>query len=102
MKEREKREGVREVEITPALYASVVRHLAEAIDDKQWFSGTISIPHPEMECSLTSALIVYRNGTSPADITDIVPVWWEFSTKIDGVECLNDFSFRYLRSLFID
>lgn len=102
MKERERTVSVREVEITPALYALAVEKLAEAIDDKQWFSGTVSIPHPEMECTLQTAVIVYRDGTSPADITDIVPVWWEFSTKIEGEECLNDFSFRYLRSLFLD
>ena len=35
-------------------------------------------------------------------ITDIVPVWWEFITEVDGEECLNDFSFRYLRTLFLD
>ncbi len=102
MKEREKVVSVREVEITPALYALVAERLAEAIDDKQWFSGTISIPDPQMECSLKLSAIVYRNGHSPSDITDIVPVWWEFSTRVDGEECLNDFSFRYLRTLFLD
>lgn len=102
MNEREKTVRVREVEITPALYALVAERLAEAIDDKQWFSGTIEISAPQMECRLKLSAIIYRDGHSPSDITDIVPVWWEFITEVDGEECLNDFSFRYLRTLFLD
>ena len=52
MNEREKTVRVREVEITPALYALVAERLAEVIDDKQWFSGTIEISTPQRECRL--------------------------------------------------
>ena len=49
-------------------------------------------------------MIVYRRrerlpeGDRDA-IADLVPVWWEFHTAVNGGEVLNDFSFSEVRAL---
>ena len=53
-------------------------------------------------CRMTLSAVIYRQsqpdeGCSICAITDIIPVWWEFHTFIDGDEVLNDFSFNELR-----
>lgn len=101
MKEQKlnKRECV--VEITSALYQEAANYLAEAIGEEEYFSGKVEFNSENVECRLTISVIVYRNRVS-GEINDLVPVWWEFDTLVDGEERLNDFSFRYLRALFLD
>ena len=88
------------IEICPALYAKVAEQLTEAIEGKEYFSGVVELSTDEADCRLKLSVIIYRDATG--HIFDLIPVWWEFATIVGGEERLNDFSFRYLRALFLD
>ncbi|WP_418992288.1 hypothetical protein [Alistipes sp.] len=88
--------------VSPALYREVVSRLADAIDAKNYFSGSLAFPFAAWECRLTASVIVYRECIRRPDgdqerISDLVPVWWEFHTVSDEGEVLNDFAFSELR-----
>lgn len=89
--------------VSTALYREAADRLLDAVGARSYFSGTVSFRFSETECRLTASLIVYRKrhplpeGDVDA-IADLVPVWWEFHTRVDDTECLNDFSFSELRS----
>ena len=88
--------------VPDALYATLLVRLAEAIDARSYFSGTVVLRYGDAECRLTASLIVYRASYATPEgadeaIVDLVPVWWEFHTLFDGEEQLNDFSFAELR-----
>ncbi len=88
--------------ISTALYLETVEQLAETIGASNYFSGSLTFQFGEVACRMTTSVIVYRQHLSmPEDeqeiITDLIPVWWEFHTTIDGTEQLNDFSFTTLR-----
>lgn len=84
------------VQITPKQYIEVLRAFCETVDDKTRFKGTLQ----GKDWSFTVAALIYRDGSSPADINDICPIWWEFNTfNGEGVKVENDFSMKYFRSL---
>lgn len=106
--ESEVRTGFRRVlEIEGDVYRRLASALVEAVGDSHYYNGTIDADCESFYSTLTATLIVYR-GQQPMReesaevITDVVPVWWEFSTSIPGEgEVLNDFSFRYLRDAVV-
>lgn len=84
--------------LSPELYRETAVRLADAIDGENYFSGSLSFRFGDAECRLTASVIVYRRRESLPEgiltpISDLVPVWWEFHTTIDGEERLNDFDF---------
>ncbi len=129
------------IEITADIYRLVAAHLRDRIAASDWFNGTVSgiLPVGEnmagagisVEWRLTLTAIVYRRTEifpegARRPISDIVPVWWEFSTTdLDGDrddsadaagsagadrapgrlqkgQHLNDFSFTELKPFLID
>lgn len=91
--------------VSTELYLEVADRIREALGGGSYFSGTLAFGWEGIECRLTASLIVYRTRVSYPEgecdeITDLVPVWWEFHT-VDPTsdELLNDFSFATLRSL---
>ena len=82
--------------VSSELYLEVAARLAEAIGGGSYFSGSLTFLFGDMECRLTASVIVYRRrerlpeGDRDA-IADLVPVWWEFHTAVNGGEVLNDF-----------
>ncbi|WP_418983615.1 hypothetical protein [Alistipes sp.] len=89
--------------VSPELYREAAARLAEAVGGSNYFSGTVRFPFGDTECRLTGSVIVYRKRESLPEgdgerIADLVPVWWEFHTSIEGREVLNDFSFSQLRA----
>ena len=94
-----------EYSVSTELYLEVADRIREAVGGGSYFSGTLAFGFGGVECRLTATLIVYRTRVSYPEgerdeITDLVPVWWEFHT-VDPTsdELLNDFSFATLRSL---
>lgn len=84
------------------LYQEVAMRLADAIDGENYFSGTLAFRFDDMDCRLTTSVIVYRNRVSRPEgdsnpISDLVPVWWEFHTVGPEGERLNDFEFSELK-----
>jgi hypothetical protein len=128
------------IEITDKIYDLTAARLREALGTADWFNGSVELllpaseapatPGEEILCRLTLSAIIYRRtevcpeGTF-RPITDVVPVWWEFSTTIDPAAgpsdgngdsvspdhaldrrqkglCPNDFTFSRLKPLLID
>ncbi|WP_346702986.1 hypothetical protein [uncultured Alistipes sp.] len=89
--------------VSTELYLEVASRLRDAIGDGSYFSGTLTFDFGEVACRLTASVIVCRERVrypegDRDEISDLVPVWWEFHTSDDGGEFLNDFSFSDLRS----
>lgn len=88
--------------VSSQLYEQTAARLAEAIDARDYFSGSVAFRFGETDCRLTTSVIVCRSRLSQPEgtadvITDLVPVWWEFHTVGDEGELLNDFSFAELK-----
>lgn len=88
--------------VSAELYDLAADLLVERIDRSDYFSGTVEFEYGCVECRLTASVIVYRRREVLPEreydrICDLVPVWWEFHTTIDGVERLNDFTFSEIR-----
>lgn len=84
------------------LYHELATHLVELIEQDNYYSDTFEFEFEGVLCRLTLSAIVYRqlqpdDGFDFCAITDIIPVWWEFHTFVDGDEVLNDFSFNEFR-----
>lgn len=90
--------------VSTELYEEAFARLKDAIGGREYFSGTVCFEHDGIGCRLVASVIVCRERVSLPEgvgheISDLVPVWWEFHTEDPGGEMLNDFSFSALRSL---
>ncbi len=90
--------------VSSALYLEVLDRLVDAVGPLGYFSGSLDFVFDGVECRLTVSLIVCRRREVLPEgerdvVADLVPVWWEFHTLLDGEERLNDFSFGSLRAL---
>lgn len=88
--------------VLPELYHEAAARLSDAIDGENYFSGSLAFRFGDMDCRLTTSVIVYRCRVSQPEggqhrITDLVPVWWEFHTADAGGEMLNDFDFSEMK-----
>ncbi|WP_418981744.1 hypothetical protein [Alistipes sp.] len=91
------------IRIGDRLYEETFRRLVEAIGGQNYFSGSVAFAFGRLECRLTASVIVYRQRISCPDgmrvqISDLVPVWWEFHTRKEGRDCPNDFAFPTLKT----
>ena len=88
--------------VSSELYRETAARLTEAAGAAGYFSGSVCFRFAQTECRLTASVIVYRRTERLPEgdcevVADLVPVWWEFHTLVDGAEVLNDFSFAELR-----
>lgn len=95
-------------EVDGSIYAEVADLLVDAMGSGGYYSGHIDVAHGGWSATLTVSMVIYRaaealpEGGIRRAVTDIVPVWWEFSTCLsDGVEVLNDFSFAELKKFVL-
>lgn len=90
------------IEIDSQTYDNVAERLAEKIGDKDYYSGSVRWDCPEYDSELTATLVVYHSTCTAPDrswnvISDVVPIWWTFSTLTDTGEALNDFDFGEIK-----
>jgi hypothetical protein len=95
------------IEITPDIYRLVASRLREEIAAADWFNSSIAFDFENFEARLTlTAIVCRRTEILPEGprrpISDVVPVWWEFSTANTGGALTNDFSFNELKPYLID
>lgn len=93
-------------EITYPIYEKTAQKLCDLVGGDNYFSGTIEFACEDTECRMVASLIIYRKRVEMPEgvieiIEDIVPVWWEFHTTIDGVERINDFDFSALKEFIL-
>ncbi|MFR9668537.1 MAG: hypothetical protein SNJ33_02135 [Rikenellaceae bacterium] len=84
-------------------YSTLSTLLYDRIEEEDFFSGSINYQIENIECELLTTIIIYRQSDSIeqfnfSSIVDIVPVWWEFTTVVDGELRLNDFDFQLLKN----
>ena len=93
--------------VTPSLYRLTAARLLEAVGRGNYFSGSVSFPFKGIDCRLTASLVVCRERVELPEgcvdrISDLIPVWWEFTTGVDGRDECNDFSFSDLKEFLFD
>ena len=88
--------------ISSTIYEKAAQKLCDQVGSNGYFSGTITFTHEEVECRMVVSLIIYHKRVEMPEgtlesIEDLVPVWWEFHTEINGEELLNDFDFATIK-----
>lgn len=86
-------------ETTPKIYLKVAELLLETIGTSDFFSGGVSLTDGDVECRLTTTLIVVRDESDHGRIVELLPVWWEFTTMHGAEELRNDFSFNEMAKI---
>lgn len=94
-------------EIHSQIYEKTAQKLSDAIGSERYFAGTIEFTHEDVECRMRVTVMLYHKEVDAPEgcycvVDDIVPIWWEFHTVIDGVERLNDFDFTLLKRYIVD
>ena len=89
-------------DVLPELYQEVATKIIEQVGRRGYYSGTLDFEWDGVECHMVLSAVVYRRTEQFPEgarslVADMVPVWWEFHTFIDGEEVLNNFSFNELR-----
>ncbi len=88
--------------ISSKLYHHLASHLVELVGQCGYYSGSFEFEFDGVWCEMTLSAVVYHQsepdeGYKSCAVTDMIPVWWEFHTFVDGDEVLNDMSFNELR-----
>ena len=89
--------------ISSKVYLEVAERLSALIGSLNYYSGWFEFESDELSCRMVLSIFIHRHKeTLPegrvVDVIDnIIPVWWEFHTYVDGEEVLNNFSFNELR-----
>ena len=92
-------------DVLPELYREVATKIIEHVGRRGYYSGVLDFEWESVECRMLSAVVYRRTEQYPEGerslVADMVPVWWEFHTFVDGEEVLNNFSFNEMRE-YID
>ncbi len=95
------------IKITDQIYRLTALRLREEIGLAEWFNGSVELCFEGFHGRLTLTAIIYRRTETLPEgvcrpVSDVVPVWWEFSTTTEEGLCSNDFSFTELKPYLID
>ncbi len=89
------------ISITNPMYAEMADLLAAQWGEGQHFyNGSIHYDTEEFYSTLTCSLILYRSEDESNAVKKTVPVWWDFSTCVDGALTANDFSWSEFVQFF--
>ena len=89
-------------DVLPELYQEVATKIVEQVGRRGYYSDALDFEWDGVECHMVLSAVVYRRTEQYPEgersvVADMVPVWWEFHTFIDGEEVLNNFSFNEMR-----
>ena len=93
-------------DVLPELYREVATKIIEHVGRRGYYSGVLDFEWESVECCMVLSAVIYRRTEQFPEgerslVVDMVPVWWEFHTFVDGEEVLNNFSFNEMRE-YID
>ena len=93
-------------DVLPELYREVANKIIEHVGRRGYYSGALDFEWESVECRMVLSAVIYRRTEQVPEgerslVVDMVPVWWEFHTFVDGEEVLNNFSFNEMRE-YID
>lgn len=83
------------ISINPEIYQTFASLLLDAVDNKEFFNGTVDFDTEEFYSTLTCTLLIYPNP-EPGLQDHIVPIWWEFHLWQPEGEVLTDFDWNEL------
>lgn len=89
-------------DVLPELYREVATKIIEHVGRRGYYSGVLDFEWESVECCMVLSAVVYRRTEQYPEgerslVADMVPVWWEFHTSVNGEEVLNNFSFNEMR-----
>ena len=89
-------------DVLPELYREVANKIIEHVGRRGYYSGVLDFEWESVECRMVLSAVVYRRTEHYPEgersvVADMVPVWWEFHTYVNGEEVLNNFSFNEMR-----
>ena len=86
------------IKITKNIYEEVLRKLVVEIGESNYISTrTITGSFDDVKYEFIITAVIYRDDFK--NISEIIPVWWDFRTEIDEVEKMNDFLFSEMCKL---
>lgn len=86
------------IKITKNIYEEVLRKLVVEIGESNYISTrTITGSFDDVEYKFIITAVIYRDDFK--NISEIIPVWWDFRTEIDETEKMNDFLFSEMCKL---
>ena len=86
------------IKITRNIYEEVLRKLVVEIGESNYISTrTITGSFDDVNYKFVITAVIYRDDFK--NISEIIPVWWDFQTELDGVEKMNDFLFSEMCKL---
>lgn len=93
--------------ITDKVYLEIADALAYAVCNRDYYSGKVTAVIGDIEFTLEGSFVMYYEKSRDEEflgcriLSDIIPVWWNF-TACEGTECYNnDFSFDELKNYMI-
>ena len=89
-------------DVSSVIYGKVAEMITERIGRSDYVSECLEFEVDGIQCRFLFSAIAYRRRLylpegECDELSDLVPVWWEFHTYCDEEELLNDFSFNELR-----
>jgi hypothetical protein len=93
-------------DVLPELYREMATKIIEHVGHRGYYSGVLDFEWESVECRMVLSAVIYRRTEQFPEgersvVADMVPVWWEFHTFVNGEEVLNNFSFNEMRE-YID
>ena len=86
------------IEIKKHIYEEVYKKLLGEIGPSNFISSrNILGEFDGVKYNFIISAVIYRDDFE--HISEIIPVWWEFHTEIDGVEKMNDFFFHEMMKI---
>jgi len=78
---------------------------SELEDGRSFFNGKIEYDTQQFYSTLTCSLIVYHPDSVPPAlpvlrIEKVIPVWWDYTTCVEGLLEPNDFSWTEFTRFF--
>ncbi len=84
-------------EVSDELCCEMSARLMEAIGDRDFFAGAVTVMDGDTELRLVCSVVVHHGeveaGMTFRPIKRLLPIWWECRTTVHGEEVMNDFSF---------
>jgi hypothetical protein len=93
--------------ITDKVYLEIADALAYAVCNRDYYSGKVAVVVGDVEFTLEGSFVMYYEKSRDEEflgcriLSDIIPVWWDF-TACEGSEYYNtDFSFDELKNYMV-
>ena len=85
------------INITQEFYKEILKQILIRIGSGSYYSGTFEGTTDDIKYNFRVSLVIYRDDFR--NVSDLVPIWYEIETFVNGVETQNDFLFSEMQKL---